>query len=171
MEPLFFELRASLITFRNFVRWQRMIARNVCQLFSSNRGILHLNEACSIDDVSRGSLSGYENQQLCLCCVFTGWRRRWPWHPSGRYNASTRPMAAYSGFAWSHWYAPSGDVPCIVSSRRHCHRNRHWIRYIVYNRVANKSINSLRVNGFASTTPLPDPFGRVYPHPIGRIHI
>jgi len=60
MEPLFFELRASLITFQIFVRCQRLIARNVRQLFSSNRGVLHLNEACSIDDVSRRSLSGYE---------------------------------------------------------------------------------------------------------------
>ncbi len=34
-----------------------MIARNVRELFSFNRGISHLNEACRIDDVSRGSLS------------------------------------------------------------------------------------------------------------------
>jgi len=65
-------------------------------------------------------------------------------------------------------------VPRIVSPRRHGRRNRHQICYIVYNRVANKSINSLTVNGFnlfASTTSPPDPFGRVYPRPIGRIHI
>jgi len=33
MEPLFFELRASLITFRIFVRCQRLIARNVADGF------------------------------------------------------------------------------------------------------------------------------------------
>jgi hypothetical protein len=38
----------------------RLIARNVRELFSFNRGVLHLNEACRIDDVSRGSLSCYE---------------------------------------------------------------------------------------------------------------
>ncbi len=107
------------------------------------------------------------------CCVFTRWRRRWPWRSSGRYNASTRPMAAYSGFAWSHQYALLGNVPRVVSPRRHGRRNHRQICYIVYKRVANKSINSLTVNGFnlfASTTPPPDPFGRVYPRPIGRIH-
>jgi hypothetical protein len=50
----------SLITFRIFVRCQRLINRNVRQLFSSNRGVSHLYEACRIDDVSRGSLLGYE---------------------------------------------------------------------------------------------------------------
>jgi len=33
MEPIFFELRASLITFRIFVRCQRLIARNVADGF------------------------------------------------------------------------------------------------------------------------------------------
>ena len=33
MEPLFFELRASLISFRIFVRCQRLIARNVADGF------------------------------------------------------------------------------------------------------------------------------------------
>ena len=55
-----FELCSSLITFLIFVRWQRLIARNVRQLFSSNRGILHLNEASCIDELSRGSVLGYE---------------------------------------------------------------------------------------------------------------
>jgi len=57
-DHFFFKLRASLITFRIFVRWQRLIARNVRQLFSSNCGVSDLNKACSIDDASRGSLSG-----------------------------------------------------------------------------------------------------------------
>ena len=55
-----FELRDRLITFPIFVLSQRLIARNVRELFSFNRGISHLNEACRIDDVSRGSLSCYE---------------------------------------------------------------------------------------------------------------
>ena len=64
-------------------------------------------------------------------------------------------------------------MPRAVSPRQHGCRNRHRIRYIVYNKVANKSINSLKVNGFnlnAYTPPPPDPFGRGYARPIGRIH-
>jgi hypothetical protein len=55
-----FELRDCLITFPIFVLSKRLIARNVCKLFSSNRGVSHLNEARRINDVSRGSLSCYE---------------------------------------------------------------------------------------------------------------
>jgi hypothetical protein len=55
-----FELRDCLITFPIFVFSQRLIARNVHELFSFNRGVLHLNKACRIDDASRGSLSCYE---------------------------------------------------------------------------------------------------------------
>ncbi len=51
-----------LITFRIFVRCQRLIARNVANGFLLNRGVSHHYEACRIDDVSRGSLSGYENR-------------------------------------------------------------------------------------------------------------
>ncbi len=60
MEPFFFELRTSLITFRIFVRCQRLIARKLAELFSFLAVICDLNEACRIDDVSRGSISGYE---------------------------------------------------------------------------------------------------------------
>jgi hypothetical protein len=55
-----FELHDCLITFPIFVPSQRLIARNVCELFSFNRGVSHLNEARRIDDVSRGSLLYYE---------------------------------------------------------------------------------------------------------------
>ena len=58
--PFIFELRASLISFRIFVRCQRLIARNVAELFSSNRGVSHFYAARRIDELSRGSLSGYE---------------------------------------------------------------------------------------------------------------
>jgi hypothetical protein len=37
-----------------------LIARNDRELFSSNHGGSHLNEACRIDDLSRGSVFGYE---------------------------------------------------------------------------------------------------------------
>jgi len=37
-----------------------LIARNDRELFSSNRGVSHLNEACRIDELSRGSVLGYE---------------------------------------------------------------------------------------------------------------
>ncbi len=56
----FNELRASLITFPNFVCCQRLIARNVAELSSSNRGISHLNETCRINELSRGFVLGYE---------------------------------------------------------------------------------------------------------------
>ena len=56
----YFELCDCLITFPIFVPSQRLIARNVRELFSFNRGVSHLNEACRIDDVSRGSLLCYE---------------------------------------------------------------------------------------------------------------
>ncbi len=55
-----FELRDCFITFPNFVPSQCLIVRIVRELFSYNRGVSHLNEACRIDDVSRGSLSCYE---------------------------------------------------------------------------------------------------------------
>ena len=54
------ELRDCLITFPIFVLSQRLIARNVRELFSFNRGISHLHEACCINDISRGSLSCYD---------------------------------------------------------------------------------------------------------------
>jgi capsule polysaccharide export protein KpsC/LpsZ len=56
----YFELCDCLITFPIFVPSQRLIARNVCELFSFNCVFSHLNEACRIDDVSRGSLLCYE---------------------------------------------------------------------------------------------------------------
>jgi hypothetical protein len=63
MEPLFIELRASLITFPNFVHSQRLIARNVRKLFSSNCGISYLHEACPIDELSKGSVLGLKFSQ------------------------------------------------------------------------------------------------------------
>ena len=54
------ELRECLITFPIFVPSQRLIARNVRELFSFNRGVSHLNKACRIDELSRGSVLEYE---------------------------------------------------------------------------------------------------------------
>jgi hypothetical protein len=62
MDHFFNKLYHCLITFRIFVRCQRLIARNVANGFFLNRGVSHCYEACCIDDMSRGSLSGYENQ-------------------------------------------------------------------------------------------------------------
>ncbi len=65
--------------------------------------------------------------------MFSSWRwRRWPWRPPGRYGASTLPVAAFRGFAWSHRYAPSGDVPRAVSTSRHGRRNCCRICYILF---------------------------------------
>jgi hypothetical protein len=49
-----------LITFTIFVCSQRLIARNVHELFSSNRGSSHFYAACRINKLSRGSILGYE---------------------------------------------------------------------------------------------------------------
>ena len=57
----FNELCHCIIFFRIFVCSQHLIARNVANGFFLNRGVSHCYEACCIDDVSRGSLSGYEN--------------------------------------------------------------------------------------------------------------
>ena len=54
----FDELRDRLITFLLFVPNQRLITGNVHELFGSNRGNSHLNEACRIDDLIRGSVLG-----------------------------------------------------------------------------------------------------------------
>jgi len=43
-----------------FVRLQRLIARNDYELFSSNHVVSHFYEACRIDELSRGSVLGYE---------------------------------------------------------------------------------------------------------------
>ena len=60
MRPFFNKLRASLKTFPNFVRCQRLIARNVAELSSSNRGVSHLHKTCCIDELSKGFVLGYE---------------------------------------------------------------------------------------------------------------
>ena len=41
-------------------------------------------------------------------------QNRRPWRPPRRCDASTRPMAASSGFYWSPGYAPLGDAPRIA---------------------------------------------------------
>jgi hypothetical protein len=56
MAPLLFSASLLLNNFPIFVPSQRLIARNVRELFSFNCGVSHLNEARRIDDVSRGSL-------------------------------------------------------------------------------------------------------------------
>ena len=58
-ENIFLVFR-GLITFLLFVRSQCLIARNVCELFSYNRGLLQSNEACCINELSRGFVLGYE---------------------------------------------------------------------------------------------------------------
>ena len=40
---LYIELHDCLLIFSNFVPSQRLIDRNVCELFSSNRGVSHLH--------------------------------------------------------------------------------------------------------------------------------
>ena len=64
-------------------------------------------------------------------------------------------------------------MPRPVSSRRHGRRNRHRFCYILLHRSNRiKLITRLfqRFNKIVSAVPSPDPFGRGYPSPIGRIH-
>jgi hypothetical protein len=49
-----------LISFLLFIHLQCLIARNVRELFSYNRGISHLSEACHIDELNRRFVLGYE---------------------------------------------------------------------------------------------------------------
>ena len=73
MRPFFNELRAR-INFPNFVRCQRLMARNVAELSSSNRGDSHLNEACRIDEMSRGSVLGLNShKQLAIEMYLSCW--------------------------------------------------------------------------------------------------
>ena len=95
------ELRKCLITFPIFDPSQRLIARNVCELFSFNRGVSHLNNACRIDDVSRWSLSTSQRSSTAYFAgtkhisrhegILQGLHRNWqlkiqhlsPWPESG----------------------------------------------------------------------------------------
>jgi hypothetical protein len=46
-----------------------------------------------------------------------------PWRPPGRYGASSRPMAASSGFRGSPGHAALGDAALIASTPPHRHLN------------------------------------------------
>jgi len=57
---LFNQLRASMITLLIVVRSKHLISVNVCELFSSNRGISYFYTACCINELSRGFVLGCE---------------------------------------------------------------------------------------------------------------
>ena len=54
------KLHVGSITFWIFVCWQCLTARNVAELFSYNHGVSHFYAARRIDELSRGSISGYK---------------------------------------------------------------------------------------------------------------
>ena len=60
MRLFFYQASCELNNISNFCPLATFIARNDRELFSSNRGVSHLNEACRIDELSRGSVLGYE---------------------------------------------------------------------------------------------------------------
>ena len=62
---LFDKLLWCLVSSPIFVRCQRLIARKIAELFSSNRAMSQFYEACGIDDVSTGSM-------LCLFAACFG---------------------------------------------------------------------------------------------------
>ena len=53
-----------------------------------------------------------------------------PWLQPGQHEASSRPMAASSGFRCSPGHAILGDVVCIAPLHRHGHCNGQQRRYI-----------------------------------------
>ncbi len=66
-DHLFNELHARLITCQIFVCWQRLIAGNVAELFSSNRGVSHFYTSCCINERSReGPFWGSNFSQLLI---------------------------------------------------------------------------------------------------------
>jgi len=54
---LFDKLLWGLVTSTIFVRFLRLIARKLAELFRFHRAMTQFYEACGIDDVSRGSVS------------------------------------------------------------------------------------------------------------------
>ncbi len=58
---------------------------------------------------------------LSSCCLLL------PWQPLGWYGASSRLMAASSGFWGSPGHAALGDAVCITPAHRHGHQNgQQW---------------------------------------------
>ncbi len=57
----FDKLRARFLTCHFFVRSQRLVARNVDELFSSNCAVSHFFAACCINELSGGSISSPES--------------------------------------------------------------------------------------------------------------
>jgi hypothetical protein len=57
----FLGLRKFVITSRIFVLKASWRHQNLAEIFSYNRGVLLLHTACRVDDLSRGSISYYEN--------------------------------------------------------------------------------------------------------------
>ena len=55
--PYFYELRARLVSLRIFVRYQRLMARKIAELFGLNRGVRPFYAARCFDELSRGSFS------------------------------------------------------------------------------------------------------------------
>ncbi len=151
MAHRFFWLCSRLIPFWIVVRWLRLIAQNVAELFSSNNNVSHFYAACCINDVSWGSVLGLfwvpklfsvfgsstvrKLGKSCDLLVFLCfiWNCQ-PWRPPGQYGVGTCPLAASSGFAWSHECAPLGNVHCPVSPQLHGDQNRRQFACIFGNR-------------------------------------
>jgi hypothetical protein len=55
--PLIYELRARVVSLRIFVRYQRLMARKIAELFGLNSSVQPFYAACCFDELSRGSFS------------------------------------------------------------------------------------------------------------------
>jgi len=53
-----------------------------------------------------------------------------PWWPLGQYEASSHPMAAFSGFYESPGPSPLGNAHGIAPSNCHGYRNGQWRKHI-----------------------------------------
>ncbi len=100
------------------------------------------------------------SKNLVVCCVLLLGQYQRPWQPPGQYGAGTHPMAASSGFPWSHGYAPSGNVVRVVLPQRHGH-NMIWLHFLHCRLYKNK----LLLHVYNSAT-----LFWPYPHPIPPLH-
>jgi len=82
------------------------------------RGIVPTHHRRHRNGQQRG---GYFALSFCLLLL---------WRPPGRYGASSRPMAAFSGFYKSSGPPPLVDARGIAPSHRHGYQNGQGRRYI-----------------------------------------
>jgi hypothetical protein len=97
--PLINELRAHVVSLQIFVRYQRLIARKIAEVFGLNRGVRPFYAACCFDELSRGSVS---------CLLNVRFETRYP----QRHNSIFYTKIYDHGVRW-------GDTGRILARSRH----------------------------------------------------